>query len=237
MKTKFQNTLSSETSFECKKKGIFQSLRLTNLSPRADGKQSLNLISIEFFGQFIQYFSKIIQKTQIKSRDTSDRFGVLFYLQRKLSLDEFHSLVLVSVSSSGDPICNPPENVLFYQGRNWYSKDSPNQSITISFQSMELEIENYRFSILYQWRPLRWLVEGRLHSNDKWHQIDKQENKFVKGNASSKDWVEITFQCQNPGRYSEIRFTMTGKNQKGNYKFNLNSIELFGNLIETSNFE
>jgi hypothetical protein len=86
---------------------------LTNLSPGTDGTEILRLGSIEFFGQFIQYFPKIIQKTQIKSIDDADRFGVLFYLQRKLSFSEFHSLVLVSASSSGNPINHPPENVLF----------------------------------------------------------------------------------------------------------------------------
>jgi hypothetical protein len=210
---------------------------LINLSPNTDGPEILNLKSIEFFGQFIQYFPKIIQKTQIKSIDASDRFGILFYLQRKLSFSEFHSLVLASASSSGDPIVFPPGNVLFYSGFNWYSKDSSNQSITITFQSMELEIESYRFDIRYNRRPLGWVVEGRFHSNDQFIQIDKRGNEFVKENASPDDWVKITFQCQNPGRYSKFRFTMTDKNQQGNHRFTLISIELFGNLFEYHHFE
>jgi hypothetical protein len=52
-KAKFQNSLFSETSFECKKKGTFQSFRLTNLSPITNGYQWLNLCSITFFGKFI----------------------------------------------------------------------------------------------------------------------------------------------------------------------------------------
>jgi hypothetical protein len=84
---------------------------LTILSPRADEKQTLALNSIEFFGQFIQYFPKIVQNTQIKCKDSSDPFGVLFYLQRKLSFSEFHSLVFASASSSEDLFISPPENV------------------------------------------------------------------------------------------------------------------------------
>jgi hypothetical protein len=142
---------------------------------------------------------------------------------------------LVSASSSGNPINHPPENVLFSRSWNWFSKVSPNQSIP--FQSMELEIENYRFHIWYECLPLGWLVEGRLHLNDQFIQIDKSWNEFVKENASPDDFVQITFQCQNPGNYSEFRFTMTDKNQQENHKFNLNSIELFGNLFEYHNFE
>jgi hypothetical protein len=96
MKTKFQNSLYSKISFECKEKEIFHSFRLTNLSPVANGTHELDLNSIEFFGQFIQHSPKIVQRTQIESRDSSDRFGVLFYLHIKLSLNEFCSLVLVS---------------------------------------------------------------------------------------------------------------------------------------------
>jgi hypothetical protein len=228
MKRTYDNFFYSETSFECKKKEFFESFCLTNISPNTDEKQNLNLYSIEFFGQFIQKFPKIIQKTYIKSEDPLDRFGVLFYLQRKLSFSEFHSGVLVSASSSGDPINYPPEDVLFYGNDNWFSKDYPNQSITISFQSIELEIQSYQFSIWYKWRPHGWLVEGRLRSNNKWIQVDKRGNEFVKDHASSTDNVKITFQCQNPGRYSEFRFKMTQKNQKGNNVFNLNSIELLG---------
>jgi hypothetical protein len=101
---------------------------------------------------------------------------------------------------------------------------------------MELEIECYRLNIWYKWRPLGWLVEGRLHLNDQFTRIDKRENEFVTG-ANPNDWVQKTFQCQNPGRYSEFRFIMTEKNQKGNHLFILNSIELFGNLIEYHSFE
>jgi hypothetical protein len=95
-KTKFQNSSFSETSFECKKKGIFQSFRFTNLSPATNSTHSLHLYSIDFFGQFIQCFPKIIQKTQIKPNDPSDRLGALLYLHRKLSSSEFPSLVLAS---------------------------------------------------------------------------------------------------------------------------------------------
>jgi hypothetical protein len=102
---------------------------LINLSLAVHGTHELNFYSIQFFGQFIQYLQKIVQKTQIRSRDSSDRSGILSYLQRKLSLSEFHSFVLVSASSTGDSIDNPSENVLMYEDDNQYRENSPNQSI------------------------------------------------------------------------------------------------------------
>jgi hypothetical protein len=126
---------------------------------------------------------------------------------------------------------------LFYHGLCWYSKNSPNQSITISFKTMELQIQSYRFQIQYQYSPRGWLVEGRLGSSGRWSQIDKREDEFVKQGAKPTDSVKITFQCQHQGKYSEFRFTMTGRNQKGDRKFTLNSIELFGNLFEYYSFE
>jgi hypothetical protein len=58
---------------------------------------------------------------------------------------------------------------------------------------MELEIENYQLFIQYPWRTLGWLVEGRLRSNEKWIQIDKRWNDFVKENALPNNVIIITF--------------------------------------------
>jgi hypothetical protein len=62
MKTPFENTSLSETSFECQHKGTFQTIRLTNLSKLAHGVESLFLYSIEFFGTLPSIWPKNCSK-------------------------------------------------------------------------------------------------------------------------------------------------------------------------------
>ncbi|MDR2640946.1 MAG: hypothetical protein LBC61_06730 [Candidatus Peribacteria bacterium] len=231
MKTTFENSTFSETSFECQHKGTFKSIRLTNLSKLSSNANCLFLYSIEFFGTLHQCQPKFIQKTQIKSNDSLDQLGILFYLQRTYTLNKFHSQISVTASSTINPKC-PPENILFFRGSNWYSSNSPNQSIAILFKSMEVEIESYRLEIQYKRRPLGWKVEGRLSLSDEWKSIDRRGKEFLKDGASENNYISITFHCQNPGNFSEFKFTMTTKKADKSNTFNIQSIELFGTLIQ-----
>jgi hypothetical protein len=193
-------------------------------------------IQLNFLEPYHQYGPKIAQKTQIKSTNASDQLGVLFYLHRSFSLSEYRSQISVIASSSPDPKF-PPENVLFYNGCNWYSSNSPNQFIAILFKLIEVEIESYRLEIRYKFRALGWKVEGRLSSSEEWYLVDKRGNEFIQQNASENDFVAITFHCQNPGRYSEFKITMTSKNAQSNDGFALQSVEFFGTLIQFSKFQ
>jgi hypothetical protein len=222
----------SKASFECKIKGSFESFRLVNLDKAADGDECLFLHSIELFGTFQQSIPKIVEKTQIKAQYDEDQSGVFFYLRRKLSLPEFQRKVHLSASSSGNPDVYPPENVLFYAGLNWSSSNIPNQFIVVQFSAIELDIESYRFEILYKWRPLKWNVLGKNSENEKWKLIDSRDNELIKEGANEDDLVEITFNCQTKGKFQQFKFEMTGKSADRSYEFNLDSIELFGTLFE-----
>lgn len=183
---KSRNSFFIETSFRCQTNEFFQSLRFTNVAPNAQGYNDFQIYSIEFFGSLTHSSPTIMQKTQINPKSFSDALGVLFYLQRKLSSNEYQEKISVSASSSGRPFKNPPENILSIEGHSWYSSSIPNQSITISFQDLELEIESYRFCTKYKYRPFGWKLEGSRYSNEQWTLIDFRGDEFRKEGATDK---------------------------------------------------
>lgn len=227
----FENSSLSETSFECQQKGIFDSFRLVNLEKATHGDDQLCIYSIELFGTLRHLFPRIVEKIDIKSQNENDQNGVLYYLKRKFSLPEFQSRINVTASSTGNPLF-PPENILYFAGDNWFSSNSRNQFIIVKFISMELEIESYRFEVIYKWRPLGWQLEGRQSSSDQWKLLDHRGNEFFKQFAKDNDWVALTFNCRAQGKFQEFKFQMNSTQADGDPSLNLYSIEFFGILYE-----
>ena len=124
------------------------------------------------------------------------------------------------------------ENLIDYDSSTIYgSLNRQDQWACFRFDDYSVKVKNYAIKSSSFWgenyeHPKSWVLEGSLDGNE-WFELSSVNNC----NDLNKKGVIQVFDVPNEKESKFIRIRQTGKNWKGNYCLNFESIEFYGDLL------
>ena len=159
--------------------------------------------------------------------------GVICYLNSKVSNGSALRSGLISVTASSVERNDSFNAVDFSSNRRWASKNSPNQWFQIDLKAMKIRLNGYSIQTPFDVgndHLRNWVVEGS-NSKASWTTLDaKKDNSDLRG-SNRAHYFPISKESP---PFQIIRLKMTGPNHGGNWYFNIDKIEIFGELINSS---
>jgi hypothetical protein len=181
------------------------------------------------------YSSRFIQRLlEFRFREGFPFSGMISYLTSCCG-GNIHEKEIVDVTSSGDAWNHCYQVANFGWKDYWSTKNVPDSWICFDFKEQSVSLSDYTLKSHNERDTffIDWVIEG---SNDKsaWTTLDRRTTRDLVGSSIVKTYRSPTF--PNPF-FRFIRMRQTGKTSDNGDLFVLTSIEFFGWLQVTDQFE